>query len=253
MTDILAQRAVIALTGPEARSFLQGLVTNDVTTVTSEQPVYTAMLTPQGKILFDFLIYEAPQGLFLDCPRDVREALIKRLSLYKLRAKVEISARDDLAVILEGLPDPRHSGLPARRIAAATGPAADEAYLARRLDLGIPEGADFGSGAFFALDAGLDALHGVAFDKGCYIGQELTARMKYRGTDRKRLLVVTASDGAPLSQAPILSGEISLGDIVAVYGSRGFALVRLDRLAETKEALSGGRAVALSKQDWLFT
>lgn len=256
MADILSDRAVIALTGPEARSFLQGLVTNDVTKVAPDHPVYTAFLTPQGKILFDFLVYDGGDGLLLDCRKTVREALIKRLSLYKLRAKVEIVPRDDLSVVLEGPADPRHPGLGNRSIAQGTGTPADAVYLARRLDLGVPEGDDFGSGAMFALDSDLDELHGVAFDKGCYIGQELTARMKHRGTDRKRLLVIKTTDGQALPDrdTPVISGALELGQITASYGSRGFALTRLDRLAEAQEPVSaGGLTVALVKQDWLFT
>ncbi|NIK90077.1 hypothetical protein FHS83_003395 [Rhizomicrobium palustre] len=252
MTQTLSERAVIALTGPEAKSFLQGLVTNDVTKVAPDHPAYAALLTPQGKILFDFLVFASDDGLFLDCRKSVREALIKRLSMYKLRAQVEISPRDDLAVVLEGAADPRHPGLPPRGIAAITGTPADEAYLARRLELGIPEGDDFGSGALFALDAGFDELHGVAFDKGCYIGQELTARMKHRGTDRKRLLLATALEGALSQNTPVTSGDMALGDIISVYGAKGFALIRLDRLAEAKEPLvAAGLAVILTKQDWL--
>jgi len=256
MPDILSDRAVIALTGPEARSFLQGLVTNDVTKVAPDHPVYTAFLTPQGKILFDFLVHDGGDGLLLDCKKAASEALAKRLSLYKLRAKIEIKPRDDLSVVLEGPPDPRHPGLGNRSIAAVTGAPADAAYHARRLNLGIPEGDDFGSGAMFALDSDLDELHGVAFDKGCYIGQELTARMKHRGTDRKRLLLITTTEGnaLPDRDTPVISGAMELGQITAAYGARGFALIRLDRLAEAKEPFAaGGLEVALIKQNWLFT
>ena len=251
MSDFLSARAVIALAGPEAKSFLQGLVTNDISKVSADSPAYAGLLTPQGKVLFDFLVFESPDGLLLDCLQSSREALIKRLSLYKLRAKVEITPRDDLAVVLDGPNDPRHPNLPPRSIAAPNGAAADDTYLTKRLELGIPEGTDFGSGVLFALDAGLDELHAIAFDKGCYIGQELTARMKHRGTDRKRLLFVTSN--APLAMAAsVTAAEIPLGEITAVYGLCGFALIRLDRLAEASAPLeAAGQAVTLVKQSWL--
>jgi len=251
----LANRAVIALVGPEARSFLQGLVTNDVEQLAPARPAYAALLTPQGKILFDFLIFGDDDGLLLDAPRQVREALIKRLSLYKLRAKVTIAARDDLAVMVgSGNPDPRHRALPARMIGPVTdGPSGDDAYLATRLDLGIPEGADFGQDKMFALDAGLDELHAVSFDKGCYVGQELTARMKHRGTARKRLLLATTA-GAPLPlDGSVTADDHEIGTITSVYGQRGFALIRLDRLTEFSGAALdvNGMRITVSKQDWL--
>ena len=200
----LTDRAVIAISGPEAREFLQGLITNDVKGLAPDRPLYAALLTPQGKILFDFIIAQDQDGLLLDCRREMRAALVKRLSLYKLRAKVEIKLRNDLACVVGG----SRSG--SRR---STAPSLTKAY-----DLdpdpschpafrtirpagsiwAIPEGTDFGSDKMFALDAGLDELHAVAFDKGCYVGQELTARMKHRGTARKRLLPVTSADGGPL-------------------------------------------------------
>ncbi len=254
MPDILSSRAVIALTGPEAKSFLQGLVTNDVTKLGPGSPVYAALLSAQGKILFDFLLQDACEGVLIDCLAEARPALVKRLNLYKLRAKLEIAPRDDLAVALEGPPDPRHSALPPRSIKALPGIPADDAYQTARLDLGIPEGLDFGSERIFALDAGLDELHGVAFDKGCYVGQELTARMKHRGTDRKRLIVVATQSGAPLpvQGTAVKANEHELGSITATYGDRGFALIRLDRLGETGGPLTAdGIAITLTKQEWL--
>jgi tRNA-modifying protein YgfZ len=254
----LTGRAVIAVSGPEARPFLQGLVTNDVTKVTPEQPAYAALLTPQGKILFDFLIGEREDALLVDCQKAARDGLVRRLTMYKLRAKVDIRPRDDLAVCIgEGPADPRLAALGPRavlpRIPAEPG---DEAYLARRLDLGVPEGEDFGSDRMFALDAGLDELHAVAFDKGCYIGQELTARMKHRGKDRKRLLPVATTDGKPLPgrDVSVTAGGTELGTITAVYGAPGFALLRLDRLEANAAPLeAAGVRITVTRPDWLFT
>lgn len=251
----LADRAVISLSGPEARNFLQGLITNDVNLVAPDKPVYAALLTPQGKVLFDFLIWDADGALLIDCPRGGRDALVKRLSLYKLRAKVDIAVRDDLAVIVgDGVPDPRLATLPKRQISPATSDAADDdGYLASRLELGVPEGADFGSDRTFALDAGLDELHAISFTKGCYVGQELTARMKHRGTDRKRLLRVDAAEAMLETGMTIAAGDKEIGTILSSYGTRGFALVRLDRLSETDTAAlhAGPVPVRVTKPAWL--
>jgi folate-binding protein YgfZ len=254
---ILTDRAIVALSGPEARSFLQGLVTNDVARVAPDRPVYAAILTAQGKVLFDFIVSDADGALLIDCRKTIREALVKRLSLYKLRAKVEIVPRDDLVVVTEGPADPRLAALGGRSIVpAASGESGDETYHARRLDLGIPEGEDFGSERMFAMDACLDELHGISFAKGCYVGQELTARMKHRGKDRKRLLPIATADGEPLPQrdTAVTSGTAELGAITSSYGGRGFALMRLDRLDTATEPLMAGDVpVTITKPNWLFT
>ncbi|MDE2163909.1 MAG: folate-binding protein YgfZ [Alphaproteobacteria bacterium] len=257
MTD----RAVIALSGPEARPFLQGLITNDVEKVAPGRAAYAALLTPQGKILFDFLVAASEDGLLVDCRREVREALAKRLSMYKLRTKVDVVLRDDVGVFVDGesgFVDPRLSALGMRALMSKrefAAPDGLQAYLDRRLDLGVPEGADFGSDRLFALDANLDELHAISYEKGCYVGQELTARMKHRGKDRKRLLTVATRNGTPLpiGDAPVMADGRDVGAITSRYGARGFALIRLDRLAEASGATleAAGVPVGVTKQDWL--
>jgi hypothetical protein len=262
----LKDRAVIALEGGEARDFLQGLITNDIGALAPQTGLYAALLTPQGKILFDFLVTEGDGAVLLDCPADRAEALAKRLTMYRLRAKIDIAMRPQLAVYagLTGRPaeraitfaDPRLAALGPRSIGAAAempdfldGPAS---YHATRLALGVPEGADFGSDKVFALDAGLDELHAVAFGKGCYVGQELTARMKHRGTARKRILPIRADAMLPPAGTPIASGSLEIGEIISTYGAEGFALVRLDRLDEAKASLTADTmAVTLTKPAWL--
>jgi folate-binding protein YgfZ len=269
MKALLEDRAVIALAGAEAKSFLQGLITNDVLALAPGKAIYAALLTPQGKILFDFFLAETADGLRIDCPAAAREALLKRLTMYRLRAKIEIAARDDLCAVAawdgpEEVPglafdDPRLPALGRRAIAeksmATTGLSPDAVYIEHRLSLCVPEGADFGTDKIFALDAGLEELNGVSFAKGCYIGQELTARMKHRGTARKRVLVVESAEGAPLPEADtaLLAGGREVGTLVSVYGARGFALIRLDRLAEAGGAAveAKGRAIRIIKPEWL--
>jgi hypothetical protein len=263
---LLEDRSVTAVTGPEARTFLQGLITNDIEKVAPGHAIYAALLTPQGKILFDFLITEGDGGLLIDCHGDARAALIKRLTMYKLRARVEIETRDQLAVLvgLDGRPadrgitfeDPRLPALGHRTIGAvAEMPqtiANARAYHEHRVALGVPEAGDYGSDRMFALDADLDELHAIDFEKGCYVGQELTARMKHRGTARKRLLSIEGETVLPASGELRANGH-SVGEIISTYGTRGFALVRLDRLEDAGDAkveIDGAR-VAVTKQAWL--
>jgi folate-binding protein YgfZ len=264
----LEDRALIAVSGLEAREFLQGLVTNDVRGVDAASLRYAALLTPQGKILFDFLMGEQDGAIFIDCEASMRDALLRRLTLYRLRAKVEIGPRDDVAIVWredrDVVPpfrrDPRHPGLGSRAIAARQSAPSDtgaERFAALRLRLGVPEGLDFGQDKVFALDGDLDELSGIAFDKGCYVGQELTARMKHRGTARKRVLPLAAVSGKVLPPAgtTLTSDEREIGTMLSAHGDRGFALVRLDRLSEgeTVTARAQDTTVIVQKPAWLFT
>ena len=269
----LDDRAVIALSGPEARPFLQGLVTNDVTGLKPGAGLYTALLSPQGKILWDFFVTEGEGALLLDVAAASRDALLKKLKMYRLRAAVEIEAREQLGVFwnLVGHPgnrplpyaeravtfdDPRIAGLGRRSLGAKAEMPGNlvgaRHYHQSRLALGVPEGGDFGFEKVFALDAGLEELHGVSFTKGCYIGQELTSRMKHRATSRKRILTVAADAALPAPGASVTRGDTDIGELVSVYGSHGFALVRLDRLEETSgDVRIGEIQVALTKPAWL--
>jgi len=263
----LEDRAVIAVAGPEARPFLQGLITNDVERLAPGVGVYAALLTPQGKILFDFFLVEGDGAVLIDCPAATRDALLKRLSMYKLRSKVVLESRDQLAVLAawDGAatpyaityPDPRVGALGRRAIIARgemrTGLPDSALYRDHRIALGVPESADFGSDKIFALDGDLDELNAIDFEKGCYVGQELTARMKHRGTARKRLLPFQyASDGA--HDSAIKSAGKDVAEIVSEYGQYGFAQVRLDRLDEAGGAdlRAGERRLNLIKPSWLF-
>jgi folate-binding protein YgfZ len=262
----LEDRAVLAIAGPEARVFLQGLITNDIERLTSGTGLYAALLTPQGKILYDFLLAEGDGALLLDCAASVRDALARRLSMYKLRAKVTIEPRDGMAVVAAwdgtafpenatAYPDPRLPALGQRGfIATAEIPpaiATAAAYHAHRIALGVPESSDFGSDKIFALDADLDELNAVDFKKGCYVGQELTARMKHRATSRKRL-VIFESQAAIEPGASVQSGGKDVGEVIAMHGTRGFALLRLDKLDDSAPVSSGSNPLILIKPSWLF-
>jgi len=193
----LFSRAVVRVAPAEAEEdaaqFLQGLVTNDVT---GELPVYAGLLTPQGKALFDFIVWADGDDLLLDCEAEAAEDLVKRLSLYRLRRKIAIAVDPALGVYWRAEPDgtktdPRLAGLGQRWIGAASADdqPVDEAWLRHRLALGVAEGrAELGDVLW--LEANAEELHGVSFTKGCYIGQENTARMNWRQKVNRRLLVV---------------------------------------------------------------
>ncbi len=269
----LDDRAVLAISGPQARDFLQGLVTNDVVGgLAPGTGLYTGLLSPQGKILFEFLVTEGDGALLLDVARESRDALLKKLNQYKLRSKVEIEPREQLGVYvgLKGHPDnrqvpyasravsfadPRLPALGVRSIGARAEMPANlpgpRGYHEHRLALGVPEAGDFGQEKIFALDAGLAELNGVSFNKGCYVGQELTSRMKHRATSRKRILTVTADMPLPAA-GPVAKGGTEIGELLSSHDHRGFALIRLDRLEEAKGDVTAAQIpVALHKPAWL--
>lgn len=193
----LIDRALIRLSGEDVRGFLQGLVTNDVL---GELPVWAGLLTPQGKALFDFLVWADGADLLIDCERDSAGDLAKRLTLYRLRRPITIAREENLCVHWaidsdQGVPDPRLAGLGRRWIAPASGEVgADELWRAHRLSLGIVEGAaELGSDKTLWLECNAREQNGVSFTKGCYIGQENTARMHHRGKVNRKLVVEPAA------------------------------------------------------------
>jgi folate-binding protein YgfZ len=186
----LADRALIRLSGEDVRGFLQGLVTNDIT---GSLPVWAGLLTPQGKALFDFFVWSDGDDILFDCEAEQAAALAKRLTLYRLRRPIAIAVVEDRAVhwSSENGDDPRLSKLGRRWIGEAGGDDVSSAYHAHRLRLGVPEGmAELGQDAILWLECNAGELHGVSFAKGCYVGQENTARMHHRDKVRRRVLVL---------------------------------------------------------------
>lgn len=192
----LADRAVIRVSGEDVRGFLQGLVTNDVI---GALPVWAGLLTPQGKALFDFILWADGEDVLIDCEAEQADALIRRLSIYRLRRSITIARDEALAVHWArdgdtGVPDPRLAALGRRWLATADGPA--EGWAAHRLSLGVTEGiGELGNGETLWLECNARELNGVSFTKGCYVGQENTARMHHRAKVNRRLVV------APLGEA----------------------------------------------------
>ncbi len=254
----LDDRGVIRVSGEDASGFLQGLLTNDVAQLGANESRYAALLSPQGKVLFDFLVVRAPVArdeFLLDCPAALAGALAKRLALYKLRAKIVIadeSADHGVIAYWQGEPenapggvfyaDPRAGALGHRAIlprakAIAVGEADIGEYEALRISLGVPKGGvDFAYGEAFPHDADMDLFHGVDFEKGCYVGQEVVSRMKHRGEARKRIVRVRLNGEAPAPGAAVTDGELAVGVLGSSSGRHALALLRLDRVEEAKAA-----------------
>jgi folate-binding protein YgfZ len=261
---LLPERGVVKIAGADARPFLNGLATTDIGKVGPGQPRFGALLTPQGKIIIDFIVVEAlPEdgsGFFLDCPKALVQPLVDKLTFYRLRAKVTIEDLSDRLGVMAywggaaqsdyGLcyPDPRLAALGMRiivppELAAET--AADlgaalvepQAYHAHRIALGVPRGGqDFTYMDAFPHEADMDQLAGVDFDKGCYVGQEVVSRVEHRSTARSRVVPVAFDGGAPMEGATVMMGDKQIGVMGSAANGQGLALLRLDRVADALAA-----------------
>jgi hypothetical protein len=239
----LPRRAVLAIEGEDRVGFLQGLVSNDVTEAAPGRAVWAALLTPQGKWLADFFIFSDDERLLLDCEREQAGGVLQRLSRFRLRSKVTLRAADELTVYAawNGVPrvdaiaaaDPRLPEAGWRVLSPAPLPAnASEADWDRhRLALGLPEGSrDLEAEKTVLLEAGFDELHGVSWSKGCYMGQELTARTKYRGLVKRRLVPVAVEGPLPAPGTPVLRDGSEVGTMRSGVGQMGLAVLRLDAI-----------------------
>jgi len=279
---LLPDRGVVKVVGDDVGKFLNGLITIDCATVAPGRARYAALLTPQGKIIADFIVAAAAPGdgggFFLDVPRTLTPSLVQRLNFYRLRAKVIVEDLSDALGVLAawgsnartsvGLsyPDPRllelglrimlppHladqaiADLGARKVDAAE-------YDAHRIALGVPQGeADFGYGDAFPHEADMDALHGVDFGKGCFVGQEVVSRMAHRGTARTRVVPVRYDGPAPTAGTPVTAGGKSVGTMGSAANGQGIAMIRLDRATEALAAgaplVAGGVELRLVKPSW---
>lgn len=274
---VLSDRGVIEVSGPDARAFLQRLVTNDVEHLPGGEARYAALLTPQGKILADFFILADradPNRFLLDVPESLAGDLVKRLTLYRLRAKVEIRDRSgELGVFVlddgtaapidtaQVFADPRAPGLWRRAVASRAaldhlgGDAARWAYREQRIRAGVPDGGiDFAYGETFPHEANLDRLHGVDFRKGCYVGQEVVSRVEHRGTARKRVVGVRFEGEPPPVGAEITADGVELGTMGSTVDGLGLGLIRLDRAEDVRRhhgtVLAGSVPVQLEGPGW---
>ncbi len=285
----LEGRGLLKVSGDDAQDFLQGLISNDVTRVDEGHAIYAALLTAQGKFLFDFFITQAADGLVLETERERMGDLIKKLTMYKLRAQVSLQdISDDFAVAviwgggaheLAALPgeagaaapwnggtaivDPRLAGAGLRVVLAAESaaevagqwpstPAQPADYDLHRLGLGLPDGSrDLVLEKSILLESGFDELHGVDWEKGCYMGQELTARTKYRGLVKKRLVPVSFDGEVPEPGTPVMIDGKEAGELRSGRGGKALALMRLEHLANADARFTvGGAALVAHKPDW---
>ena len=280
---LLPDRGVVKVAGDDARGFLNGLLTADIGRVTPDNAGFAALLTPQGKIIVDMIVAEAPPedggGFFLDVPKALAKSCVDRLNFYKLRAKVIV---EDLSEVLgvmavwEGeaateyglcYRDPRlrtlgHRVMLPPHLAVET--AADlgatlmpaTAFEAHRIALGIPRGGlDFTYGDAFPHEVDMDQLHGVDFHKGCFVGQEVVSRMEHRGTARTRIVPVAYDGFAPDAGAAVTAAEKQVGTFGSSASGRALAMLRLDRaedaLAAHHPLVAGAVTLRLVKLDWL--
>jgi folate-binding protein YgfZ len=279
---LLPDRGVVKITGEDARAWLGNLVTIDMGRVALGAPRFGALLTPQGKIIADFIIAEAEPGsaptFFLDCSKASAPGLVQSLNRYKLRAKVMVEDISEVAGIMAiwdgqlkasfGLvyPDPRLPDLglrcmvaPHRTEEAAKAMGATladaSAYEAHRIALGVPQGGlDFAYGNAFPHETDMDQFGGVDFDKGCYVGQEVVSRVEHRATARARIVPIALEDGAPDAGTPVTAGDKPVGTLGSTAQGRGLALLRLDRVADAMAQgvtlESAGVPIRLVKPEW---
>lgn len=240
MASVLPDRAVISVGGESRIAFLEGLVSCRVDDVVPGDLRYGALLTPQGKIVTDMMIHAFEDRLALDVPVSAADDLVRRLTLYKLRAPVTLERSGEVVVIGgEGPADPRAEGLPTRTVAASgpDDPEAVAAYHRARVEAGVPEAtADFALGEAFPHDVNMDLTGGVDFRKGCFVGQEVVSRMRHRGTARRRTVIVEAQAPLPQTGAEMTADGKSVGRLGTVTGERGLAIVRVDRVGTAAEA-----------------
>ncbi len=270
----LGERALLAVSGPDARSFLQGLVTVDVKSVSPGAARYGALLSPQGKFLHDFFLLDAGDNILLDTEGARAEELAKRLKMYRLKAKVEIAAKPELSVFafldeapaappgLISILDPRLPKLGTRLYGndsacrnwlAEQGfvEAGMEEYEKLRIALGVPDGSrDMIVDRSFIMENGFEALNGVDFNKGCYVGQEVTARSKFRATLRKGLYNVRGEKTLPASGTPVLSGDKTVGEIRSILGTEGLAILQAESVENGGKLLAGEVVIHASKPTW---
>jgi tRNA-modifying protein YgfZ len=285
----LEDRGVVSVSGPDAHKLLQSVITNDMDLLSEDEPaLFAGLLSPQGKVLFDFFVVLDPVAVLeprvatrylLDVARDHAAALVKRLTLYKLRANVEIRDEsetlnvlamwgdDPCFICLLGYSDPRRMQLGLRAIGtrrfvvddmscAGGVVSTEQEYHAHRIALGVPEGGkDYAFGDAFPHEALFDQLNGVSFTKGCYVGQEIVARMEHRGTARSRIVKVEGQTALAAAGTPVRAGDVTFGTLGSSVGSMGLAVARLDRLAEFNDRglvlTAADQPIVLLLQDWV--
>lgn len=261
----LSDRSLIHIAGEDAQGFLHNLITTDVNGLAQGEARPGALLTPQGKIFFDFLIWRSQDGFTLECDSAIADALLKRLTMYKLRAAVSLTCTAQAVTVVwgaeaqstQGIVDAAFAKANIRVIRQTMGSETDsrEAYDALRIEAGVaiaPQ--DYALQDAFPHDVLMDLNGGLSFRKGCYVGQEVVSRMQHRGTARRRVVQVLAETALPESGTEITAGGKPIGQLGTVVGNRALAIVRIDRageaIANETPILIGQTAVALTLPAW---
>ena len=250
MATLLAHRALLRLEGPDTLSFLDRIITCSVTDWEENTIRYGALLSPQGKIIADFLALRTDTGAWLDLHREALPLLEKRLGMLRLRSAVEIKPLTKYQVGLseDGLSDPRSTDLPARIYAENIN--TEEGSQSIFIAAGVPEwGYDYRESEVFPADVNMDRMNGVDFKKGCFVGQEVVSRMHRRGKTRKRTLKLEGDRFDP-GQDVTLDGR-SIGTVTSTDGNHALALIRLDRLGAADNVLVGSNPANIVKPDWV--
>ena len=258
----LKNRSLIEISGEGAETFLDNIVTCKVVELAKGEASFGALLTPQGKILFDFFLIKTDKGYLIDVLEPLMEDFIKRLTFYRLRAKVSIEPQPDLNVYAIWDDSPRSSSLTIQdprlaemgsRIYSAQTPEGKEAdYTHHRISMGIPQGgSDFDYGDAYPHEVLMDQFGGIDFKKGCYVGQEVISRMQHRGTAKKRVIMVMAEDTLPSPGTAITADGKPAGTLGSVSGNQGLALLRLDRVAKAEKLLAEKTELQTKIQNWV--
>lgn len=261
----LASRALIAVSGPDWRPFLQGLLTQDVETLKAGELRFAALLTPQGRLLHDLFVAGTAdgEGCLIEAAAEQRPALLHRLRMYRLRAKVELAESEAPVSALWGaadapapwMADPRAPGLGFRAYGEACAPEAASAseadYERHRFACGVPGPADWGVDRSYPIEADFDLLGAIDFRKGCFVGQETTSRMKRRGTVKNRMAPIRFEGPAPAPGTMVKAGGLRAGEVCSGFEGAAMALLRLDRLGEGPLNLDDGRPFRIDWPAWM--
>lgn len=258
----LESRALIALGGTDWRDYLHNLISQNVETLVEGEIRFGALLTPQGKVLYDLFVIGTAEGCWLDVAAEHRDVILQRLMIYRLRAKVTITAIEPGVAALFGagdapgkgwLADPRLPDLGWRGYGL---PSPEGAHAAHEADyvtfahaLGVPVAADWGVEKTYPIEANFDLLDGIDFKKGCFVGQETTSRMKRRGTVKTRFLPITFEGKAPSPGTEVLAGDLRAGEVLSGAEGLAMASLRLDRI-EGAALTVDGRTVRVGRPNW---